>query len=352
MKFYHLADVHLGAMPDRGMPWSRRRRDEIWETFRTCIRRAGEEQVDLVLIAGDLFHTQPSDEELREIDYLFDSVSPVHFVLIAGNHDYLYPGSPVLAYNWSPNVTWLFSDSCECVRLSDIGADVYGFSYYSREILENLYDDIVPVNGKNCKILLAHGGDATHIPINARVLDKAGFDYVALGHIHKPGSLTSRVVYSGALTPIDSNDTGPHGFVRGEIKKGRLKLEFVPAAPREYIHCELPTQMTDTTYSLQDKLSSFIQERGIEHIYSVVLTGERNPGAAFDLHRIGEDANVLEVEDQTSPAFEISALKERFHGQLIADYIESFEGCEMGERERLALEYGLEALLGALEERT
>ena len=34
MRFIHLADVHLGAVPDRGCPWSKEREEEIWSTFR------------------------------------------------------------------------------------------------------------------------------------------------------------------------------------------------------------------------------------------------------------------------------------------------------------------------------
>ena len=37
MRFIHLADVHLGAVPDRGCPWSDKRENEIWETFRRVI---------------------------------------------------------------------------------------------------------------------------------------------------------------------------------------------------------------------------------------------------------------------------------------------------------------------------
>ncbi len=33
MRFIHLADVHLGAVPDRGCPWSKEREEEIWEHF-------------------------------------------------------------------------------------------------------------------------------------------------------------------------------------------------------------------------------------------------------------------------------------------------------------------------------
>ena len=33
MRFIHIADVHLGATPDKGFPWSYDRGREIWESF-------------------------------------------------------------------------------------------------------------------------------------------------------------------------------------------------------------------------------------------------------------------------------------------------------------------------------
>ena len=51
MKFFHIADVHLGATPDKGFPWSYDRGREIWESFQNVIRQAGRENVGLFLIA-------------------------------------------------------------------------------------------------------------------------------------------------------------------------------------------------------------------------------------------------------------------------------------------------------------
>lgn len=43
-------------------------------------------------------------------------------------------------------------------------------------------------------------------------------------------------------------------------------------------------------------------------------------------------------------------LKERFRGQLIGRYIESFEGRKTEEVQQKALQYGLEALLGSMKD--
>ena len=56
MRFIHLADVHLGAVPDRGCPWSSRREEEIWETFRRVIAGIRENPVDLLLGQSPVCH--------------------------------------------------------------------------------------------------------------------------------------------------------------------------------------------------------------------------------------------------------------------------------------------------------
>lgn len=43
MRFIHMADVHLGAVPDSGCPWSAFRENEIWETFVRVIDQIREE---------------------------------------------------------------------------------------------------------------------------------------------------------------------------------------------------------------------------------------------------------------------------------------------------------------------
>ena len=74
MHFFHIADVHLGAAPDAGFPWGARRKEEIWTSFRRLIGKAREEETDLLLIAGDLFHRQPLLRELKEVNYLFSTL--------------------------------------------------------------------------------------------------------------------------------------------------------------------------------------------------------------------------------------------------------------------------------------
>ena len=87
MRFIHLAAVNLGAVPDRGCPWSEKRENEIWETFRRVITGIRENPVDLLFIAGDLFHRQPLLSELKEVNELFASIPKTRVYLMAGLHE-------------------------------------------------------------------------------------------------------------------------------------------------------------------------------------------------------------------------------------------------------------------------
>ena len=229
MKFIHTADIHLGAEPDAGSSYTAKRPEELWNSFERLLNICEEEQTDLLLIAGDLFHRQPLPQELKEVSYLFSTIPQTRVVLMAGNHDYLRPDSAYLSTAWSRNVACLFSRECECVRFPEIGTEVYGLSYYRQEIPESLYDGLHPVDSDCFQVLLAHGGDALHIPFRKEKLARSGFDYVALGHIHKPQELAeNRVVYAGALSPIDCGDTGPHGYVLGTWERGKVTVELCP----------------------------------------------------------------------------------------------------------------------------
>ena len=48
MKFIHTSDLHLGVRPDAGPEYTKRRPEEIWETFKSFLDRCEDEQIDLL----------------------------------------------------------------------------------------------------------------------------------------------------------------------------------------------------------------------------------------------------------------------------------------------------------------
>lgn len=345
MRFIHTADIHLGAAPDAGFPWSRKREEEIWETFRRLLDQAEDEQTDLLLIAGDLFHRQPLLRELKEVNYLFSRLTHTQVVLIAGNHDYIKKGSIYEGFHWGTNVTFLNSADCSRAAFPELRTTVYGLSYHSREIPEPLYDRLTPVPDNGFKILLAHGGDGKHIPIDKKRLQASGFDYIALGHIHKPQSLIrNRMLYAGALEPIDRNDTGLHGYIRGIYEKGRLETTFIPLSQREYRILEISVQESDTELSVEDRVKEAILRSGSHHIHRICLNGFRSPEITFHPERLQRLGNIIEVTDSTEPAYDYLKLLKQHEGDILGAYIQRIYAPDMTPVQKRALVLGVQAL--------
>ncbi len=346
MKFIHIADVHLGAQPDAGTAYSKERPRELWDTLEKVLDVCEREQTDLLLIAGDLFHRQPLLRELKELDYLFSELSRTKVVLIAGNHDYIRRDSYYRTFQWSGNVIPLFGRGPEYVEFPELRTAVYGLSYHSREIREPLYDSIFARGRQKYEILLAHGGDEKHIPINRGMLEKSGFDYIAMGHIHRPQALVkNRIIYSGALEPVDRNDTGPHGYVRGEISDQGVRTQWIPCACREYIHLEAEVDENDTSGSVRRKIGKLINEHGKNNIYKIALKGRRSAEVEFDTRHMDEFGNILEITDRSRPAYDFEKLLRENPENLIGKYIGAFAGCTEESVEFQAMCEGVEALL-------
>lgn len=346
IRFIHLADVHLGAVPDRGCPWSREREEEIWETFRRVIASISKNPVDLLFIAGDLFHRQPLLRELKEVNYLFSTIPDTQVFVMAGNHDYLAQDSFYRTFQWELNVVFFGSESPAVVKAKGLDAWVTGLSYEHREIREPVYDSLKPEMQDGFHVLLAHGGDESHIPMDMTALAASGFDYIALGHIHKPQTLMrDRMAYSGALEPIDRNDMGEHGYVEGRFENGQVRTKFVPFACRSYQKLILTVREDSTQFSLEEMMKMDIMKRGGKNIYKVVLQGCHAPETLLFPEKLKAFGNVAEILDETRPAYDLEALSRRYSGTLVGDYIEYFRKKDMTLVEEKALYYGLQALL-------
>lgn len=346
MRFIHLADVHLGAAPDPGYAWGRQREEEIWQSFRRLIRRIQEEKTELLLIAGDLFHRQPLARELKEVDYLFSTIKDTQVVVIAGNHDYLEKGSIYEHFVWNENVIFMKDSKMKTVYLEKLKTYVYGCSYWEREITSNIYDSCRPLNEKGCHILLAHGGDQQHIPITKARLMMSGFDYIALGHIHKPQIFASgQMAYAGALEPLDRNDTGTHGYIEGVWERGRVSVRFVPFAQRSYIDCQLEVTSRDTMFSIEEKVKKAIQDQGEQNLYRFCLTGVRDPQLELYPAMLERLGNITEIRDETTADYDYEKLREIYKGTLIGEFLEENLPNAHEPIDQKVLYYGVRALL-------
>lgn len=300
----------------------------------------------MLLIAGDLFHRQPLKRELKELNYLFSRISHTEVVMIAGNHDYLKPDSYYRTFPWEKHVHMILSPRLDCVELEKLSLAVYGFSYDRREIGGEAYAEAYPGKRQKYEILLAHGGDEKHVPVKKEALAALGYDYVAMGHIHRPQQIwPGKIAYAGALEPVDKNDTGMHGYIYGELTEKGCQIRFVPMASREYIHMEVAVKADMTGHALKEEICRRIEEKGKENIYKIILTGFRDPEILFDLEQMDPFGNVIQMLDNTRPAYDFTKLKERNRGNILGQFIEDLEDSDRESVEYQALCEGVHALM-------
>jgi len=345
MRFIHTADLHLGAAPDKGHPWAEERAEAIRNSIKYITDLAETEAVDLLLIAGDLFHRQPLRRELKEATELFRGLSHTRVVLIAGNSDYVSDASPYQDFIWPENVSFLSAGSINSVFFEDLNTEVHGISYSRKENRDAILTGIRPPEDGKLHILLAHGGDDNHIPLHLTDLASSGFDYIALGHLHQPRIYKdTRIAMAGSPEPIDHSDPGPHGCLLGEVTKETFNLGWHAIASTSY---QEVTFVSDCELS-QAKLESMALEAlqtAPGDIFSFTITGSRNPGVTFNTKALADLGRVRKVVDQTTPEYDLNFLLKEHSGDILSYYIRSLSGENSTPQMKKALFYGLRALL-------
>lgn len=293
-----------------------------------------------------MFHRQPLLRELKEVNYLFSKLTVTQVVIIIGNHDYLKKDSYYRTFTWSKNVHVLLDDEITYVELPGCKTAVYGASYHSREIKNKPYEKHYAKRLQKYEILMVHGGDEKHTPIKKEELLELGYDYVALGHIHKYMEiLPGKIAYCGAMEPTDMNDVGLHGYIRGEISNKGCHTQFVHAASRENIHMDIEVNKRMTGYELRELIKSEIDENGSHNIYKIRLIGYKDPDICFDMESLDVYGNITEIEDHTKPAYNMDKIYQQNKDNILGGLIEKFNHSDEDSVEYMALCEGVRALM-------
>lgn len=352
MRFVHTADVHWGMIPDADKPWAKDRANDIKDSFAKVIAKCKEISADCLFISGDLFHRQPLTRDLKEVNYLFSTIPSTHVVIIAGNHDRIRKNSALMSFQWCSNVHYLLSETPESIYFDDINTEVHGFSYHTQELKETVIDQISLKRDNHIHILLAHGGDVNHMPVDLGTLRSLPFSYIALGHIHKPAELIERkAVYPGSLEPLDLTETGSHGVYAGDINPVTgivQRLEFIPISQTAYIPLQIAVTKDTTNMELLDLITAEIRRRGEQHLYRLRITGMHDPDIEFELSPLDRQFKIVEITDESEPQYDFSALFKEHPSDMIGYYIRTLQkedSTDMSYVERKALYYGINALL-------
>ena len=350
MRFIHIADLHLGSSPEAEFLWGKNRAEEIWDSFAAVIDACNEKEIDLLLIAGDLFDRPPVWADLDRAAKLFARLTATEVVMIAGASDYITEDSPWKTYPWQSWVHMLSDKHCMNVQMGNINTSVHGCSYYALTEGKPYLEDARPDKESEYQILLGYTGDDNHMPADLSELSEKGFDYIALGYEHKASVMQNmHIAYAGSLEPLSVQETGKHGFILGEINEENTTIRFVPFACREYINIKVRLSSDITEDELEEKLTAAINQYGSDNIFTISLEGRYQPKEPYDRARLLALGNVADVKDGTLPDYNLVALLDEHKDDMIGMYLEEFLKEPAGAREQKALYCGLEALLNAVQ---
>ena len=220
MKFAHIADCHIGSWREPKL------RESSTTAFVNAIGKCVDENVDFVLISGDLFNTSiPPVDNLRivveKLKWLKDSNIPVY--IVAGSHDFSTTGKTMLDVLESAGlVVNVAKGKVEGETLyldftvdRKTGVKIAGMLGKKGGLEKDYYESLARENlekEEGCKIFMFHTALTELKPKELEKMDSApvsflpkGFDYYAGGHVHIVDNKSlegyRNIVYPGPLFP-------------------------------------------------------------------------------------------------------------------------------------------------------
>lgn len=242
VKILHTSDLHLEKQllnTSYSSEFASSRRAELWETLKRILDYSTINDVDIVVIAGDLFESEYFGlSELYRLYNLFEKYFDIRIVILTGNHDSYIKNSVYKQLQTPENVYLLFSDNLNYIEFHDLKTRVYGIGWMESSYTEVIIDSANLDDNLN-NILVLHGNlinkEKEYMYFDKDSLLSNGFDYIALGHIHSYIDLADNMAYSGSPEPLDFGEQGDKGFVLINLTKGKCIKEFIPFSKRKFI---------------------------------------------------------------------------------------------------------------------
>ncbi len=353
MKFIHTSDIRINATPDAEFEWGEKRKEELEECFLYLISECNTKDIDLLIIAGNLFNEPPTEEMLQWVDEQLFGLIKARTIILPGYLDYAEVGSPAAGYVFESRTVMLPGGKTTNAYLKGINTCVTGYGYDKPIIKEDVLGRIDPGRKDAVNILLGCGGDRLHMPYKKEDIARKGFDYVALGGRTKAAHiLKNRLAYSGCPEPIEPEEQGRKGYIMGEVTDEGTKIQWVPSNKRSYIDLNITLTPELTADAVVNKLEEMLMKLGNENIYTIIFKGFADDDFYPNLNRIKERFMIRGVENLTINTRDEAKLREENEANLIGSFVrEISDSYTIDENIRnKAMRYGLEALIMSGEE--
>lgn len=374
MRIIHLSDLHLGKRVNGYSMLEDQK--YILDEILTVI---DEQKPHAIIIAGDVYDKPvPSAEAVQLFDDFLYSLTQrnLQMLVISGNHDSperIAFGSRFMGKS-GVHMSQVYNGKADLVTLSDKYGEINFYllpfikpsnvrRYFpDKEI--NTYTDAVKlavsqmnINEKGRNILITHqfvtgavlsesesimvGGTDN---VESYVFDS--FDYVALGHIHRPQNIGEKIRYCG--TPLKYSQSEINHIKSVTIvdiaEKGNLEISVVPLKP---LHEMREIRGTYNEITLYD---NYINTNLEDYVFITLTDEEDEPDAISKLRTIYPNLMKLEYDNtrtrNSAVLSEVEKIENKSETELLSEFFEKQNGKEMSAEQ---LEYA-EKLLEQIKE--
>ncbi|HEM2323626.1 TPA: exonuclease SbcCD subunit D, partial [Listeria monocytogenes] len=243
----HMADLHLDS-PFIGLstlpqPLFSAIQESTFQSLERITTVAIKEAVDFVLIAGDIYDSEDQSvraqarfsKEMKRLE-----VANIPVFMIHGNHDFIEKHKEKLTL---PSNVHVFSEQVEVMShktATGVSVNIYGFSYNERHIRSSRVDKYKIQGNADFHIALLHGSEVSsseehdvYAPFRVQEISKKGFDYWALGHIHKRQLLAESpsIYYPGNIQGRNRKESGEKGASIITLSEASTTIDFIGTSP-------------------------------------------------------------------------------------------------------------------------
>ncbi|MBQ4069674.1 MAG: metallophosphoesterase family protein [Lachnospiraceae bacterium] len=359
MKIIHVADLHLDSKMTANLDniKAKERRNELLITFNNMISYAVKNNIQAIIIAGDLFDTKNVSMAAKNVvRQAIENNSGIDFYYLKGNHDaesFLAQLDPIPDNLKLFSGDWTSYDLEEDIVLTGVELD--------KNNSNSIYNSLV-LNMDKFNIVTLHGQESEHQKkdkaetINIGELRNKGIDYLALGHIHtyKKATLDARGIYCypGCLEGRGFDECGEHGFVVIDIENKRCQTTFVPFACRNLYTVDVDVTGSMSTVDIAEKIRGLLDKKDYSPsgLLKLVLCGEIDVECEKDVDflskRFESGYYFLKIYDETKLKVDYNqfALDESLKGEFVRTVMSSADLTD--EDKATIVRYGIQALAG------
>ncbi len=308
IKIIHTADLHIGASFNS---FENKLDLQKYHTLAVIemVKFANLREVDIMIIAGDLFDGHAVDGIIRHETMMILGNFRGKIYISTGNHDYYFKGSFWDKMDLPSNVH-LFRENKLCeISLGDVS--VYGASF------TNIYEKIdiknADLDENKINIAVLHSDILTkseYNPLSKEDFSKSKFDYVATGHNHSFSEIlkasNTKYACSGSISATGFDEIGEKGFIYGEISKENSIFSFITSKGAMILKEKMDISNISNISELISKISLIAKE----NIY-LDLTLEGIKTFDFDINSLKNEINALYIE-----IFDMTKTEEDLWGYL------------------------------------